>query len=179
MSGAARRSRAGRIGRALAWVTASLAGIATLTWLFRKPEPGSQRFDEASGRGDPATPASAVAVEQGHETRDMSGRLMMWLTIGLAGAVATMICLMLLLVGSFHRQRLDNPPRLTVEQTAPLHPPRPNLQADPVTDLARLHAGEDALLHHYAWIDDGHSRARIPIRRAMTLMVGHTLDPMP
>ncbi len=176
-SDAGRSGATGRVRRLLGWAAATVAGVAALP--FGKPRPASQRFDEASGRGTPTAPASEMAVRQGYETRDMSGALMMWLTMGLGAAIAVMIGLMLLLVGSFHQERRDDAPRLTAEQTAPLHPPKPNLQADPVTDLARLHAGEDALLHGYAWIDPGRTHARIPIKRAMTLMVGHTLEPMP
>ena len=177
-SDAGRPGATGRIGRLLGWAARTVAGgVAALP--FAKAKPTSQRFDEASGRGTPAAPASETAVRQGHETRDMSGAVMMWLTMSLGAGVAAMIGLMLLLVGSFHRERQAEAPRLTAEQTAPLHPPGPNLQADPVTDLAHLHAAEDQLLHGYAWIDQGHTHARIPIGRAMTLMVGRTLEPTP
>lgn len=172
MRDAAEGSRAGRIRRLLGRVAATLP-------FSGKPAPAPQRFDKASGRGEASTPASDAAVEQGHETRDMSARLMMWLTIGLGGSIAAMIGLMLLLVGGFREERHDHPARLTAEQTVQLHPPRPNLQADPVNDLAQLHAAENKLLDGYAWVGGGHGRARIPIRRAMTLMVGRTLDPMP
>ena len=176
---AGRPPRQGRIRRALARTTASVAGLAAATRLFGKPAPEAHRFDEASGRGDPSTPPSETAVARGHETRDMSGGLMMWLVVGLAVSVSGMIGLMLLLVGSFRQERVDHPPRATAEQVAALHPPGPNLQSDPVGDLARLHAREQDLLQGYAWIDSGHVRARIPIGQAMTLMVGRTLDPVP
>lgn len=179
-AGAPGKPRPRRIGRMLAWVAASLASVATAAFLFRPPAvPAPQRFDEASGRGAPSVPPSEGALEVGHETRDMSGKLMMWLTVGLGGSVAGMIGLMLLLTGFFHQERRDIPAHLTAEQTAPLHPPRPNLQVAPVADLAHLHAAEENLLQHYAWIDSGHVHARIPIRRAMTLMVGRTLGSAP
>ncbi len=89
------------------------------------------------------------------------------------------IGLMLLLLGSFREQRREQRPQLTAEQTARLQPPKPNLQAHPVGDLAMLRANENRLLHGYGWIDPGHTRARIPIERALTLMVGRSLEAAP
>ena len=168
-----------RLGHALAWTAASLTAIGAATLLFWKPRPHVNKHDELSGRGEPSTPPSSKAMKSGHETRDMSGRVMMWLTVGLGSSVAAVIGLMLLLNMVFHHDRLSNQRALTLQQTMAVHPPSPNLQTDPVTDLARMHANEDRLLHGYAWIDANHTRARIPIKRAMTLAIGHTLGPLP
>ena len=168
-----------RVVAALAWAAASLAAVATAVLLVWKRRPVVHQHDELSGRGTPSTPPSRTAVTLGHETRDMSGRAMMWLTIGLGSSVALVIGLMLVLVDVFQHERRHDERSLTGLQTLTVLPPAPNLQRDPVGDLARMHAGEDRLLHGYAWIDRGHARARIPIQRAMTLAIGHTLEPMP
>ena len=74
--------------------------------------------------------------------------------------------------------RRDQPP-LTAEQTTPITPPAPTLQGNPVEELAALHARESGLLTGYAWRNDAHTEARIPIERAMQLIVGHPLDTAP
>ena len=68
-------------------------------------------------------------------------------------------------------------PTLTAQQTKPLVPPTPNLQADPYADLAAERATERERLEGYAFLDASRQRARIPIDRAMALTIGRTLDP--
>jgi hypothetical protein len=49
--------------------------------------------------------------------------------------------------------------------------PTPRVQSDDGNqDVANLHAREDLLLENYSWVDDAHSRVRIPIERAMELI---------
>lgn len=49
--------------------------------------------------------------------------------------------------------------------------PTPRLQDDDVRDMAELHASEDKYLKGYAWTDQANGRVRIPIDRAMELLV--------
>jgi hypothetical protein len=54
--------------------------------------------------------------------------------------------------------------------------PTPRLQQDDGNqDLVILHAREDLLLDHYSWVDDSHTKVRIPIERAMELIAQHGL----
>lgn len=50
-------------------------------------------------------------------------------------------------------------------------PPEPRLEIDPQAHLARLHAEEDEVLQTYGWVDKGNGVVRIPIDRAMALIV--------
>jgi hypothetical protein len=50
-------------------------------------------------------------------------------------------------------------------------PPPPVLQPDPVADLHEMRAQEDQILQGYAWLDASHTKVRIPISRAMQLLV--------
>jgi hypothetical protein len=50
-------------------------------------------------------------------------------------------------------------------------PPEPRLEIDPQAHLARLHAEEDEVLHGYGWVDKPNGVVRIPIDRAMQLLV--------
>jgi hypothetical protein len=51
--------------------------------------------------------------------------------------------------------------------------PTPRLQVDDGNeDVAALHEREDLLLGHYSWVDQSQGKVRIPIERAMELIVG-------
>lgn len=58
------------------------------------------------------------------------------------------------------RAAVTNPPR----------PPSPQLEEQPVLDLARERAAEDQILNSYGWVDRQNGVARIPIDRAMDLI---------
>jgi hypothetical protein len=47
----------------------------------------------------------------------------------------------------------------------------PRLQAAPERDFPAFHAEKSRLLHAYAWVDRGRGIVRIPIDRAMALLV--------
>jgi hypothetical protein len=162
----------------LAWIGSFAAGAGAGLLVRKRPKP-QHIHDEASGRGDPGEPPSPQARKAGHEVTDMSGRTMMWVLICLAGSVAGAVGVMFLLLNIFQGELREDRPQLTAEQTAPLAPPDPTLEAAPETDLARLRGSEDHLLHAYSWIDAHHTRARIPIDRAMTLVTGQKLDVAP
>lgn len=49
-------------------------------------------------------------------------------------------------------------------------PPQPRLQSDPAADIAAERALQNARLQGYAWLDDRHTVARIPIGRAMAML---------
>lgn len=50
-------------------------------------------------------------------------------------------------------------------------PPEPRLEIDPRASLARLRAAEDERLTSYGWVDKPAGVVRIPVERAMELMV--------
>ncbi len=50
-------------------------------------------------------------------------------------------------------------------------PPAPRLQTEPKLDLEHLRAREDQLLHTYQWVDPNAGIVRIPIDRAMELIL--------
>ena len=157
-------------------------GVLLLNFLRPVPRQAAGETPDhsaAQGRGQPETPASAPARAAGHETEDMSGRTMSVLVATLGVTVACVIGGMVWLNSYLTTQRNDLRASLTSQQTTAIVPPAPNLQAAPLTEIDQLHAREDALLDHYTWLDKDHTRARIPIERALALAPGHTLDPLP
>ncbi len=55
-------------------------------------------------------------------------------------------------------------------------PPPPNLQPNPYVDLDRERAQARAALDGYGYLDPARTRARIPLDRAMQVVVGRSLD---
>lgn len=115
------------------------------------PEPGVQR---------PLNPH--------YETTDVPAGLIVRIGLGLlAGLVIAIIVLAI-----FFRLASEQPaPRWTAPSPLPAEPPAPRLQVSPVQDLQRLRALEDAVLYSYGWIDREAGIARIPIERAMEILV--------
>ena len=173
--------------------------VAMRVGLRRKPTPGPVAPKEISflspaeqayspdepldngelGRGEPVEPPSQSAAQSGHETEDVSagtiGKLIAGLGAGAAVAFGGMIALRVFLTHDYHNAR----PHLTAEQLIHIKPAAPTLQANPVQELAALHGRENVLLDNYAWNDPNHTHGRIPIERAMTLILGHPLDTAP
>jgi len=143
------------------------------------PPPGSTVASDSSGRGQHATPPSTGARKAGHETSDMNARTMAFLSVGLLVAAGIVMGGMTLLNRLLRTASEAERPGLTAEQTADIPPPAPNLQTDAPADIVRLRKGQDTLLDTYAWIDADHTRARIPIDRAMALTIGRKLDTAP
>lgn len=58
--------------------------------------------------------------------------------------------------------------------------PTPRVQTDDGNqDVADLHARENLLLDNYTWVDAGHTRVRIPVERAMELIVKNGIQVAP
>ena len=70
----------------------------------------------------------------------------------------------------------DPPLPLLPEAREAWVPPGPALQTHFTTDIERLRAIEDTLLHDYAWVDQPAGRVRIPIERAMELIAAGSGD---
>jgi hypothetical protein len=168
------RSWAGLAVRWICAVGAVMTGWLLLSRLF--PETGGMLTSGATGPATPVEPPSAKAQAVGYEARDVNALALGKLAAGLLVGAAIVMGGMVLLNRWLHEVSVAEQPNLTAAQRVPLPPPAPNLQADPAADLVRLRAEGHASLESYAWIDAAHTRARIPIQRAMALMAGRPLD---
>lgn len=63
----------------------------------------------------------------------------------------------------------DRPQTALTEQRPP--PPEPRLQVNPPADWQALRATEETTLNSYGWVDRGAGTVRIPIDRAIDLLV--------
>ncbi|MCJ2021697.1 MULTISPECIES: hypothetical protein [unclassified Methylobacterium] len=150
---------AGLIPAILAGLTLRGSGLFT----GRPPRP------PANTQRDPNDP--------GHETRDVNVRNTALVMAGLALTALAVIGTMIWLMSTFAASQRRALPALTPQQTARLAPPPPNLQANPYADIDRERAASEARLAGYGYRDEAHTRARIPIGRAMELTVGRSLEP--
>jgi hypothetical protein len=106
-----------------------------------------------------------------HEAADMRVR-----PIALFGAgLFVFICAVLLAIGGVYRYASGptaRPERSPSPVTAtPSTPAAPRLQVDPGRDLQEVRAAEETLLKSYGWVDRKAGIVRIPIDRAIELLV--------
>jgi hypothetical protein len=111
-----------------------------------------------------------------HETSDINIRAVFGFAAGLALTTALIALAVFLLFQYFAAREAR-----TVFTQFPLAsdesrlPPEPRLQTNPRQDLSDLRAREDQWLTSYGWVDKNAGIVRIPIERAMQLVVARGL----
>lgn len=111
------------------------------------------------------------ATEPRYEKRDVRPRTIAALVLGLA---ALTVGTALLMWGSFvffqkRAERAAEPPSPLRE--GPVLPPPPRLQVAPEVDLQAVRRREEERLQSYGWINREAGVVRIPIERAMELLL--------
>jgi hypothetical protein len=109
------------------------------------------------------------AEDKGYEPSDVSIRTVLAIGAALAGSVALSALVLGGLLGLFEAAR-PPAPGSALERTE-LVPPAPRLEVQPQAELAQVRARENRLLQGYGWVDREAGIARIPIDRAMALLV--------
>ncbi len=114
--------------------------------------------------------APAGASGPGHETRDLKPRTILLFGIGLS--ITILICLAIAnwMFHYFAAVQTASGPALSplAKQEAPSGP---HLQAHAPEDLRKFRGEEEAILNSYGWVNQQAGVARIPIDRAMQLLV--------
>lgn len=113
--------------------------------------------------------------------RDINMKAVVATGIGLAAVTGVAILLMWFLFRGMegYMSRKNPPPPPIPEATRPPGPPGPRLQATPEEDLRAMRAEERTLLEGYSLVEKGEGYARIPIERAMQLVLGEGLSSGP
>jgi hypothetical protein len=120
---------------------------------------------------------SANPETTGHEPAAIGVSGIMW---GLVAIGATLLVAMLAIAGLMaYLARWQAPtaaPQAAQPPAAPVMPPAgvPALDPRQTDELRRLLAREAQWLSDYAWVDRDQGIARIPIRRAMQMMIDQT-----
>ncbi len=139
------------------------------------PEPGTPE----SGRGEPSVPPDPQAKSLGYETEDISTRMVGRILAGFAVTVVVSVTALTVMLHFFRGADNADQPPLTTQQSADIIPPGPHMQNDPYRDLRETQRAEEQKIGGYAWTDPAHTRARIPVARAMALVAGRSLEPSP
>ena len=114
---------------------------------------------------------AAAGVSLAHETADVDGRRI-WQTAAIL--VATIVAASFAASGvlSLFHSMIGRP--LAPIRPPPTAMPSPPLQSAPAIDLAALRAQKHAMLNEYRWIDREKGIVRIPIERAMSLLIARS-----
>jgi hypothetical protein len=110
-------------------------------------------------------PARRRAPRPKHESSEVDWRRIALVAASLA-LVVIGVALAALAANWWLRPERRNPPL-----APPAAIPAPRLQSAPVFDLMALRREKDAMLNEYRWIDRERGIVRIPIERAMELVV--------
>jgi hypothetical protein len=107
----------------------------------------------------------------GHEVADARVRPIVLTGVGLAVGAA-IVCL---IVYGIFRYLTEHPsataPSNPMAATQPQFPPEPRIEEHPAIEFHDLHAKEDSILSTYGWSDKQAGVVRIPVDRAMELML--------
>ena len=110
-------------------------------------------------------------IAKGHETRDISTRIVVIFGISLLVGAVIVHVLIWLVYAQFARAAATAYPQEypLARVGAPPLPPEPRLQTRPREELQRMRAEEDRILGSYGWVDPQRGVVRIPIERACAL----------
>jgi hypothetical protein len=113
-----------------------------------------------------------ASEKRDHERKDVD--VLSLLTIA---SLLFFSCMIIFLVvsGMMHYFKLHEPAKTAGQANLPVTSseefPKPRLQIKGAVDLAKLRAAEEANLDSYGWIDRSSGTVRIPIDRAMQLLL--------
>ena len=120
--------------------------------------------------------AAAEPSNRDYERKDVD--VVSLFTIVLALFVSTAVILFIVAI-MMHYFSLNEPARTAGQANIPVTRaeefPQPRLEVKPGASLAELRAGEEADLNSYGWIDREKGKVRIPIDRAMRLILDRGL----
>ena len=111
---------------------------------------------------------------------DISLRGLIYFVIGLVGLLIVAGVLMWLLSAGLREARVAADPPLPKlpEARQPYEIKGPRLQADPPADMRELRVAEDAELTSWGWTDEVNGVAKVPIERAMEMLVEQRAAPV-
>ncbi|HKU86879.1 MAG TPA: hypothetical protein VJV77_11140 [Casimicrobiaceae bacterium] len=103
-----------------------------------------------------------------HEPAGISGRRIVQVAALLAATLVAVVLAAGGVMGWLHHRTAR---AVAAPDARPAAMPSPPPQTAPSSDLSALRAAKARLLHEYRWLDRDHGIVRIPIERAMALLV--------
>jgi hypothetical protein len=108
--------------------------------------------------------------QHGYEDSDVSVRRLFAFAAGVAGLVIFGVVASAVVFRFFVRHQPLGPPASPFENARSL-PPEPRLQTAAPEDLQQYRKNQDSILKSYGWIDHDAGIVRIPIARAMEILL--------
>lgn len=131
----------------------------------------------------PAAPATAHDGRFGARFDDeLHMPSVIWVTVGIAGVTAVGFLVSWFLLQELHSRReaaAAAPPPVTVQYGERLLPPGPRLQASPEQELVEMRREIAQDLHGWGWVDEAGGVVRIPVERAIDLVLESGLPKAP
>jgi hypothetical protein len=116
------------------------------------------------------TPASHESPVHAHESSDLSIRAIIWFAVGLIVA-GVVVHFTLGGLWSVLLERREPAARLSPYASPKQLPPAPRLQTNPPADLKAFRDSERRQMETYGWVNRPAGVVRIPIERAMDLVL--------
>jgi len=115
--------------------------------------------------------AASGAPLRGYETRDVNSRAILWLGAATFGGTLLVMAALALFDSLSKAAAKRRDPQLSPLAAERAEPPGPHLQQSPIRDYAEFRAAEEAALDSYGWVDKEQKVVRIPVSRAMDLLL--------
>ncbi len=117
-------------------------------------------------------PANAENTTRRHETTDADIRAIVKFAVGLFVSLVAALVLVRAVFNYFAAHQGLGPPASPFADTRELPPSNvPRLQANPPRELGQYQKEQEDLLQTYGWVDQKDGIVRIPIQRAIDLLV--------
>jgi hypothetical protein len=122
---------------------------------------------------------NTTAHHNGYEKTDASPRGLLYFVLVMAAILAATSLSLILLFKHF--ERADNPTAFVAAPFARTEPPPPppRIQPVPGVDMQSYYQSQQNLLNTYGWVDKQNGIVRLPIDRAMVLLLQRGLPVRP
>jgi hypothetical protein len=117
-----------------------------------------------------AKPAENLKRKHDHERTDAKAKPVVAFAAGMAGLVVFGLVISLITFRFFVKRQPLGPPASPFENVRTL-PPEPRLQVNAPQDLERYKAEQTKMLDSYGWVDQKAGIVRIPVERAMDILL--------
>ena len=161
----------------VAWATKSVTAQLALSLITRRGTHLKCRFARSPG-GMSNAEADRPQPSPGYEVQDIKTRPLIWLAASVAGGAAVVHLALWLYLHTLRQEQQRAEQNVSpLANLRPL-PPAPRLQEAPAEDYQRLREAEETVLNTYGWVDRDKGVVRLPIERAMELLIERS-EPKP
>jgi hypothetical protein len=109
-----------------------------------------------------------------YEKRDVNARVILYFVLVLFLVLAVTLISMRGLFGYFSATQNLGPGASPFDNSRTL-PPTPRLQVEPAADLNQMRQTQEEMLNTYGWADKASGTVRVPIERAMDMLIERKL----